>query len=137
MHMRGNPHTMTKLTEYNNVVTDVIQDLSKKISKLSFLGVNDIIVDPGFGFSKTLDQNYQLMANLKEFQILDLPLLVGISRKSMIYRPLDLTPETSLCGTIVLNTIALQSGAHILRVHDVKEAVQTMKIVELTRNNYK
>lgn len=135
MHMRGNPNTMTKLTDYQDVIIDVITDLAKKVSQLSLAGVNDIIIDPGFGFSKTVEQNYQLMANLNEFNVLNLPLLVGISRKSMIYKPLGLTAEESLNGTTVLNTIALQNGANILRVHDVKEAVQTLNIVEMTRDN--
>lgn len=131
MHMRGNPSTMTQLTEYENVTADVITDLSHKINRLTQLGVNDIIIDPGFGFSKNVEQNYEMMNHLEEFQIFELPLLVGISRKSMIYKPLELTPQTSLTGTIALNTIALQKGASILRVHDVKEAIETTKIVNL------
>lgn len=131
MHMRGTPQTMTSLTDYDNFIQDVFYYFSKKIAELHQLGVNDIIVDPGFGFSKTLDQNYELMASLKGFSVFDdKPLLVGISRKRMISGLLDTTPAESLNGTSVLNTYALQNGADILRVHDVKEAVETVKIVQ-------
>lgn len=109
---------------------DVAFDLAQSISRLRLMGVNDIIVDPGFGFGKTLDENYRLMAHLEEFHILKSPLLVGISRKSMIYKELDSTPEEALNGTTTLNTIALMKGAHILRVHDVREAMEAVKIVE-------
>lgn len=134
MHMRGNPDTMTTLTDYENVTADVIKDLGAKVNRLAQKGVNDIIIDPGFGFSKTVEQNYYLLNHLEEFSYLDLPILVGVSRKSMIYKALELTPETSLNGTSVLNAIALMKGAHILRVHDVKEAVQTARLIELTEN---
>ena len=129
MHMRGTPQTMQQHTHYDNFIQDILYYFSDKISKLNLLGVNDIIIDPGFGFSKTTDQNYQLMAYLKYFNIFDVPILVGISRKSMIYKLLECTPQESLNGTSALNTFALLSGANILRVHDVKEAVECVKIV--------
>ena len=128
MHMRGTPQTMQQFTKYDNFIEDIIYYFSKKISHLNKLGVNDIIVDPGFGFSKTLEQNYELMAHLKYFHIFDTPLLVGISRKSMLYKPLETTADKSLNATTVLNTYAIQSGASILRVHDVKEAVECVKL---------
>jgi len=130
MHMRGTPQTMQQHTHYDNFIQDILYYFSEKLSKLNLLGVNDIIIDPGFGFSKTTDQNYQLMAYLKYFNIFDVPILVGISRKSMIYKLLECTPQESLNGTSALNTFALLSGANILRVHDVKEAVECVKIVE-------
>lgn len=130
MHMRGTPQTMSKLTDYDNLIQDIFYYFSKKIAELHLKGVNDIIIDPGFGFSKTIDQNYELMASLKGFSIFDLPLLVGISRKKMIYNLIDSTAEASLNGTSILNTFALQNGADILRVHDVKEAVEAVKITE-------
>lgn len=135
MHMRGTPATMNTLTEYDNLIVDVIRDLAQKVSQLTLLGVNDIIIDPGFGFSKTVEQNYELMNHLEEFKILDLPILVGISRKSMIYRALNLTPESSLTGTIALNMVSLMNGASILRVHDVKEAKETLGIYNMLIKN--
>lgn len=128
MHMRGTPQTMTSLTNYNNLIQEILYYFSDKINQLNQLGVNDIIIDPGFGFSKTQDQNYELMSALRCFEMFDLPLLVGISRKKMIYNLLENTPEASLNGTTVLNTFALQNGANILRVHDVKAAQETIKI---------
>lgn len=139
MHMRGTPATMQQqqLCDYPHGVTaDVIASLGEKINRLRQLGVCDIIVDPGFGFSKTLEQNYELLDNLDEFHMLDLPLLVGVSRKSMIYRLLDITPADSLNGTTVLNTAALLHGAHILRVHDVRPAVEAVRIVGALTHNY-
>lgn len=134
MHMRGTPTTMQQLTDYDDVSAEVLEFFSRRIERLRLLGVNDIILDPGFGFAKTVDQNYELMARISLISNeLNLPLLVGISRKSMIYRPLGITPEESLEGTVALNTIALMSGASIIRVHDVKAARQTVEIVELTR----
>ena len=130
MHMRGTPQTMQQLTNYDNFIEDIIFYFSEKIAHLNGLGVNDIIVDPGFGFSKTLEQNYELMAHLKYFHIFETPLLVGISRKSMTYKLLETDIDGSLNGTTVLNTYALQSGANILRVHDVKEAVECVKLTE-------
>lgn len=132
MHMRGTPQTMQQYTNYENVVADLLMYFSKKTDRLRLMGVNDIILDPGFGFSKTLEDNYFLMDRLAEFQTFGLPLLAGISRKSMIYKLLGTTPEDSLNGTTVLNTLALLGGADILRVHDVREAVETVKIVTKT-----
>ncbi|HHX31071.1 MAG: dihydropteroate synthase [Bacteroidales bacterium] len=133
MHMRGVPQTMQYMTNYDNFIQDILYYFSEKRAKLSLLGVNDVIIDPGFGFSKSVAQNYELMAYLKYFHIFEEPILVGVSRKSMIYKLLETTPENSLNGTTVLNTVSLLSGANILRVHDVKEAVECVKIIsELT-----
>lgn len=128
MHMRGTPQTMQQHTTYDNFIQDIIYYFSEKIAQLNTLGVSDIIVDPGFGFSKTLEQNYELMAHIKYFHIFDTPLLVGISRKSMLYKPLDISADKSLNATTVMNTHALQAGAKILRVHDVEEAVECVKL---------
>ena len=133
MHMRGTPATMQQFTQYKDVTNDVINELSEKITLLRSKGIKDIIVDPGFGFSKTLEQNYEMINNLEMFHSMNSPILVGISRKSMIYKALDISPEKALNGTTVLNTIATLKGTHILRVHDVKEAVETVKIVQLTQ----
>lgn len=130
MHMRGTPQTMQQYTDYDNLIQDIFFYFSQKISELHQLGVNDIIIDPGFGFSKTVAQNYELMGAIRGFQIFELPLLVGISRKSMIYKFLETNAAGSLNGTTVLNTFAIQNGANILRVHDVKEAVETIRLVE-------
>lgn len=138
MHMQGTPQNMQKEPHYDNLIKEVFMYFAEKVQKLHDLKVNDIILDPGFGFGKTLEHNYELMNNLQEFQIFELPLLVGVSRKSMITRLLNIKADEALNGTTVLNTIALQKGANILRVHDVKEAVQTVKIVEkmlLNTNN--
>ena len=135
MHMRGTPKTMQSLCDYSDVTADVIKDLAAKIDKMRQLGIADIIIDPGFGFAKTLEQNYTLMSELQEFKRLDMPLLVGISHKSMIYKALDIKPENALNGTTVLNTIALAKGADILRVHDVKEAKEAVKIINLLNKN--
>lgn len=135
MHMRGTSSSMQSLCDYNDVTADVIRDLAFKIDAMHQLGIADIIVDPGFGFAKDINQNYQLMAELDQFKQLNAPLLVGISRKSMIYRPLDITPQTAINGTTVLNTFALLHGANILRVHDVKEAVEAVKIIDLIKQN--
>ena len=129
MHMRGTPATMQQFANYQNVTSDVIIELSQKLRQLTDLGVHDVIIDPGFGFAKTVEQNYELFAHLSDFKIFELPLLVGISRKSMIYKLFGTTPEKSLNGTTILNTFALQNGASILRVHDVPEAVEARKIV--------
>ena len=134
MHMRGTPQTMSALTQYDDITADVIRDLSEKVNRLSLLGVNDVIVDPGFGFGKTIEQNFEMMRNLEAFNVFGCPLLVGISRKSMIYRTLDISAEQALNGTTTLNTMALLSGASILRVHDVKEARQSIKLLEQTYN---
>lgn len=134
MHMRGTPSTMSSLTNYNDITADVIYELSERINRLTLAGVNDIIIDPGFGFAKTLEQNYELLRNLELLHELGYPLLVGISRKSMIYKALDTTPQDALNGTTVLNTMALQAGAAILRVHDVKAAHEAIKLTQLTNN---
>ena len=130
MHMKGTPQTMQTNPQYDHFLKEVFYYFSEKVQKLRDLGVKDIIIDPGFGFGKTLEHNYELMNHLEEFALFELPLLVGISRKSMIYKLLGTTPEEALNGTTALNTIALTKGAHILRVHDVKEAVETVKIVQ-------
>lgn len=132
MHMRGTPATMQQLTEYNDVARDVIDDLNKKKCALNDLGIDDVIIDPGFGFSKIVEQNFEMLNRLEDFKQLDAPLLVGVSRKSMIFRTLGCTPVESLNGTTVINTISLLKGAHILRVHDVKEAVEVCKLVGST-----
>lgn len=134
MHMRGTPATMQQMCEYEDVTADVIRDLSVKLRSLRLLGVADVIVDPGFGFAKTTEQNYEMMKNLECIDVLEAPLLVGISRKSMITKPLEITADEALVGTAVLDTIALSKGASILRVHDVKSAVQTRTLYELSTN---
>lgn len=136
MHMKGVPQTMQHNPQYSNIFKDILYYFSEKIEQLRTLGAKDIILDPGFGFGKTLDHNYELMAHLEEFKIFDLPLLVGVSRKSMIYKLLDVTPQEALTGTTVLHTFALQKGANILRVHDVREAVQTVALYNKI-NEYK
>ena len=133
MHMRGTPETMQTLTAYENVTAEVLQSLAVKMNQLYQLGINDVIVDPGFGFSKTIEQNYELMRHLSDFRILEAPLLVGISRKKMIYEMLKTSIEGSLNGTTVLNTFALLHGADILRVHDVREAVEAVRITQLLK----
>ena len=129
MHMRGTPETMQSMTEYDSIFSEMILYFSEKIDTLQKAGVNDIILDPGFGFSKTIDQNYYLLEHLDDFLILGKPILVGLSRKSMIYKKLNTTPDDkkTLEETIKLNSIALQKGASILRVHDVKEAAELLK----------
>lgn len=129
MHMRGTPQTMAKLTQYNDIVQDMLFYFSQRIAAARAAGINDIIIDPGFGFAKTLAQNYEVLQKADLFSITRLPMLIGISRKSMIYKLLGTTPQDALNGTTVLNTIALTKGAKILRVHDVKEAVETVKIM--------
>lgn len=133
MHMQGTPQDMQRHPHYDNLLKEVFQYFARKVQQLRDLGVKDIILDPGFGFGKTLEHNYELLAHLEEFRIFELPLLVGVSRKSMIYRLLGTTPQESLNGTTVLDTICLLKGADILRVHDVKEAVETVRIVEATK----
>jgi dihydropteroate synthase len=128
MHMKGTPQTMQTLTQYDNICKEMLFYFSERVSKARSFGINDIIIDPGFGFAKTLEQNYEVMQKLELFQMLELPLLVGISRKSMIYKTLETTAENSLNGTTFLNAISLQKGANILRVHDVKEAAESVKL---------
>lgn len=129
MHMRGESKTMQQFTDYDDLVKDILFYFSQRVQEARRFGISDIIVDPGFGFSKTLTQNYELLHKLELFQLIELPLLVGISRKSMIYKVLETKAEQALNGTTVLNTIALSKGANILRVHDVKEAVECVRII--------
>ncbi|QSW89539.1 dihydropteroate synthase [Flavobacterium endoglycinae] len=128
MHMRGNPQTMQSLTQYDDISKEMLFYFSEKVKKARSLGINDLILDPGFGFAKTTDQNYEVMQKMELFNVLDLPVLAGISRKSMIYKTLDIAPQEALNGTTFLNTIALTKGAKILRVHDVKEAVECVTL---------
>jgi dihydropteroate synthase len=130
MHMKGTPQDMQTNPTYAHFLKEVFYYFSEKVQKLRDLGVKDIIIDPGFGFGKTLEHNYELMNHLEEFSLFELPLLVGVSRKSMIYKLLETTPEEALNGTTALHTIALLKGTNILRVHDVKEAVESIKIVQ-------
>lgn len=129
MHMKGTPQTMQSFTTYENLVKEMMFYFSERIRKARSFGLNDLIVDPGFGFAKTLEQNYELLQKLAYFRILELPLLVGLSRKSMIYKLLEISSNEALNGTSILNTIALQKGASILRVHDVKEAVECVTLL--------
>lgn len=133
MHMQGTPDSMQLAPHYDNLRQEVMLYFAERIDRLCQMGAKDIIVDPGFGFGKTMEHNYELMAHLEDFHVFGLPLLVGISRKSMIYKLLGGTPQTSLNGTTVLNTIALTRGAHILRVHDVKEAAEAKRIVGMCK----
>ncbi len=136
MHMQGTPENMQNNPRYNKAIDlEIIEFFAKKIAELKLLGVNDIIIDPGFGFGKTLEHNYQLLNKLESFNIINLPLLVGVSRKSMINKLLDISPNEALNGTTVINTIALQKGANILRVHDVKEASEAIKLIKMMKNS--
>lgn len=128
MHMRGTPQTMNDLTDYERLVPDILRDLKQKVAVLQSRGVADLIIDPGFGFAKTIAQNFELMRELEQFKLLGYPVLVGISRKTTIYKTLHISPEEALNGTTVLNTLALERGASILRVHDVKPAVEAVKL---------
>lgn len=129
MHMKGTPQTMKKLARYDNILTEIIDFFSFKITECKNTGIKDIIIDPGFGFAKTIEQNFELLQKFECFQIISKPILAGVSRKSMIYKTLNISPDEALNGTTVLNTIALQKGAKILRVHDVKEAVQCIQVL--------
>lgn len=133
MHMKGTPQTMQAAPHYDHLVREIMLYFAEKVNRLHALGVSDVILDPGFGFGKTVAHNYKLMNHLEDFAIFDLPLLVGISRKSMIYKLLGGTPADALNGTTALHTVALMKGAHILRVHDVREAVETVRIVKTMR----
>lgn len=135
MHMKGTPQTMQQAPHYDDLMKEIMLYFAEKIQKLRDLGQKDIILDPGYGFAKTIEHNYELLGHQEMLHVFELPLLVGISRKSMIYRLLGSSPEESLNGTSVLNTIALQKGASILRVHDVKECVEVVKIVKMMENN--
>jgi dihydropteroate synthase len=130
MHMKGDPQTMQNGPHYYDLLAEILRYFGTKVQQLHELGVKDIILDPGFGFAKTLEHNYELMNRMQDLQVLELPMLVGISRKSMIYRLLGTSPEEALNGTSVLNTLALLKGTSILRVHDVKEAVEVVQIVK-------
>ena len=130
MHMRGTPETMMQNTDYRDLTKEVIYYFSERIAKARSFGINDLIVDPGFGFSKTLDQNYELFNDLELFRYLNVPLLIGISRKSMIQKKIKTTAADSLNGTTALHAIAIQKGASILRVHDVKEAFETINLLQ-------
>jgi len=130
MHMKGNPGTMQSLTDYEDIVAEMTAYFSRKVKQLTDLGVRDIVIDPGFGFSKTIDQNYFLLKHLHHFQMFGLPVLAGVSRKSMVYKVLEATPDDALNGTTVLHTLALLQGAHLLRVHDVREATEAISLVE-------
>lgn len=133
MHMQGTPQDMQHQPHYDNLLQEVFMCFAQKVDRLHEMGVNDIILDPGFGFGKTVEHNYELLAHLEDFSIFKLPLLVGVSRKSMICRLLGISPREALNGTTVLDTICLMKGANILRVHDVREAVETVKIVQATK----
>lgn len=135
MHMKGTPQTMKSLNQYENMMQEISFYFSDKIAQLKALGVNDIILDPGFGFAKNIDQNYQLLNHFAEFRMLGYPVLAGLSRKSMIWKKLNITSNDALNGTTILNTIALQNGASILRVHDVKEAKECIKILGLLKSH--
>jgi dihydropteroate synthase len=128
MHMRGNPQTMQTLTNYDDIVKEMVFYFSERIAKARSFGINDLIIDPGFGFAKTLGQNYEVFQKMELFSLLELPMLIGISRKSMIYKTLNSNAEQALNGTTVLNTLALTKGAKILRVHDVKEAMECVAL---------
>jgi len=130
MHMKGDPQTMQNGPHYDDLLAEMLRYFGSKVQQLHELGVKDVILDPGFGFAKTLEHNYELMNRMQDLQVLELPMLVGISRKSMIYRLLGTSPEEALNGTSVLNTLALLKGASILRVHDVKAAVEVVQIVK-------
>jgi dihydropteroate synthase len=132
--MKGTPGTMQENPEYDDVVADILKWFSNKIVKLQSAGVKDIILDPGFGFGKTVAHNFEMLQRLGDFAVAGLPLLVGVSRKSMIWKSLGITPDEALNGTSVLNAVALLGGADILRVHDVKEAVQTIRLIEQVKN---
>lgn len=134
MHMQGNPKTMQNDPVYDDVVADILKWTGQRLVKLQKAGVKDIIIDPGFGFGKTIKHNYEILKRLGDFGIAGLPLLVGISRKSMIWKTLSITPDEALNGTSVLHAVALLMGADILRVHDVKEAVQAVKLIEMVKS---
>lgn len=129
MHMRGTPDTMRSLNNYEDMLREILYYFSEKIKLAREFGINDLIIDPGFGFAKNIQQNFELLDKAELFQTLESPILIGISRKSMIYKSLGCTPDEALNGTSILNTIALQKGANILRVHDIKEAVECVKLV--------
>ena len=132
-HTRGTPATMSSMTDYGDVAADVLEWMARRIDELRQMGVADVIADPGFGFAKDVEQNYRLLTCLDAFHALNAPLLVGVSRKRMVYMPLGISPDEALNGTTVVNTMALERGAHILRVHDVKAAVQAVTLTAMAR----
>ena len=134
MHIKGVPKTMQNNPQYENITKEVLDYFIEKLNACRLAGIKDVIIDLGFGFGKTIEQNYQLLKSLSVFKMLDCPLLVGISRKGMIYKPLNIGAEFALNGTTVVNTIAIQNGANILRVHDVKEAIEAVKLLNLYQN---
>ena len=136
-HTRGTPATMSSMTDYGDVAADVLEWMARRIDELRQMGVADVIADPGFGFAKDVEQNYRLLTCLDAFHALNAPLLVGVSRKRMVYMPLGITPDEALNGTTVVNTMALERGAHILRVHDVKAAVQAVTLTVMARRTTK
>ena len=136
-HTRGTPATMSSMTDYGDVAADVLEWMARRIDELRQMGVADVIADPGFGFAKDVEQNYRLLTCLDAFHALNAPLLVGVSRKRMVYMPLGITPDEALNGTTVVNTMALERGAHILRVHDVKAAVQAVTLTAMARRTTK
>lgn len=129
MHMKGDPQTMQSMTDYSDIIKEMLFYFSQNVALARSKGINDLVIDPGIGFAKTFEQNFEVLNNLDFFQMLNLPILLGVSRKSMIYKTLESSAELALNGTTVLNTIGLQKGANILRVHDVKEAIETIKLV--------
>ena len=131
MHMQGTPQTMQQDPQYKNVTAEVLEFFIQKVNVLHQTGIKDIIIDPGFGFGKTIAHNFELLRNLSVFKMLNCPILLGVSRKSSIYKTLGLTADEALNGTTVLNTIGLMNGAHILRVHDIKEAAEVIKLFEI------
>ncbi|MGM0496408.1 MAG: dihydropteroate synthase [Bacteroidota bacterium] len=134
MHMKGTPQNMKEKAHYDDMMDEILKYFARKYDQLRNMGVNDVILDPGFGFAKNIEQNFLLMNKLEQFNVFDLPLLVGISRKSMIFKTLNIKPQEALNGTTVLNTIALLHGADILRVHDVKEAKEVVQLVQKLQN---
>ncbi|HNS30871.1 MAG TPA: dihydropteroate synthase, partial [Tenuifilaceae bacterium] len=134
MHMKGTPQNMQDNPWYDDVIKELFSFFANRINELNLMGINDILIDPGFGFGKTIEHNYRILSNLDAFRLLQVPIVVGLSRKSFIYKPLDKQPKDALNGTTVLNTIALLKGSKILRVHDVKEAVETIKLVGMAQN---
>lgn len=134
MHMQGTPQTMSSETKYENLLSNIMDYFNSKLRKLLKLGIKDVIIDPGFGFAKTVEQNYEILENLKYFKALKQPIMAGISRKSMVYKKLGISSAEALNGTTVLNTIALINGVSLLRVHDVKEAVEAIKLFKATYN---
>lgn len=135
MHLRGTPQSMQNHTDYTDITKELLFYFSEKVAKARSFGINDLLIDPGFGFAKNIEQNYEVLQKLQALEVIELPILVGLSRKSMVYKPLGITPEEALNGTSVVNTIALTKGAKILRVHDVKEAMECITLFEKCNSN--